>query len=1066
MHRTPLVSPRVFIVALFCCVLPLRLSATTPHAVDDVIATNEDTPITYNVLTNDYDVDGDTVKFVAVTQQPAHGAAISQGSGSVMYVPAPNFNGVDTFEYWVNDGTISHRDGATVIVYVLAANDAPTAVEDRVATNEETPMEIAVLANDSDTDGDALQVSAVTDPTTGTVQINITGTVTYTPPLNFLGNVTFTYTATDGHGGTATATVYVTVSDVSDAPVAQNDTYTATEDTALTVSATTGVLANDTDVDGNPLSAAKVTDPAHGTLTLNADGSFTYTPSANYSGTDSFTYRASDGVLASNTATATITVPDVNDAPTVSQPVPDVFVEEDTQFVWIDLSAVFDDKEDGGDALSLDVMSVSNWNLVLGYVVGDPHQMLQLYIAPDASGTATITVRATDAGDLHVDDTFQVTVSPVNDLPVAAADAYTWIEDGGVLTVVAPGVLGNDTDADGDVLDAHLVQDVSHGVLALNGDGSFTYTPAVDFGGTDGFTYYAAEVRRAQSDPVAVVITVVPVNDAPTVSAALPDQTVNEDAAAVTLDLFPAFTDKEDSDDALTFSVVGNTNPSLVTTSITGDPNQLLRLSFAANASGTANITVRAADSGGARVNDTFTVDVTAVNDAPVASDDAAQTTAETAVVIDVLANDTHVDNGQSLTVTPSALPLHGHVSSNGTYITYRPSPFFTGEDSFSYEVEDDGNPALSDTATVIVTVTAPANTAPVALSDSYTLVGAVLDVAFSSPLASVLWNDYDADGDGLMAILGTEPTHGTVQFYTNGTFVYTLTDAFGGTDSFTYTATDGQETSEAAIVYINIKTENAEPVAQDDKFTAYKNETLRVSPPGVLDNDIDFDGDTLTVVALGTAPSHGTVTLYPDGSFVYVPTLNYADPDTPDTFTYTVTDGNDTGTATVSITVEAARSPRMQFDLTLTEGWNLVSVPIDPVDGGVAVLFGENAGVVWQWNGTAFERAETIVAKQAYWLYAPTGPVTIPIVGTAVADSVRAVPAGWSLVGPVTAEPFSPVALPRARGARGDETVLPAWRYQTSSRAYLAAGDATQLLPGLGYWVRTSAPADLELGE
>src|SRR5438045_2502944 len=135
------------------------------------------------------------------------------------------------------------------------------------------------------------------------------------PSRTFNGIDSFTYRASDGQAESGIATATITVTPVNDAPVAANDdSYTTPEDTQLTVSAP-GVLANDSDVDGDPLSTILVTGPSHGTLTLNSDGSFTYMPALNYNGVDTFTYKATDGQAQSGIATATITVTPVNDAP-------------------------------------------------------------------------------------------------------------------------------------------------------------------------------------------------------------------------------------------------------------------------------------------------------------------------------------------------------------------------------------------------------------------------------------------------------------------------------------------------------------------------------------------------------------------------------------------------------------------------------------------------------------------------------------------------------------------------------------------------------------------------------
>jgi VCBS repeat-containing protein len=202
--------------------------------------------------------------------------------------------------------------------------------------------------------------------------------------------------------------VSLTARSVNDVPVARDDAYATDEDTALTVAAP-GVLGNDTDADGNALSAVLVSGPAHGTLALSADGSFSYTPVSNFNGTDSFTYKANDGTADSNVAAVTLTV------------------------------------------------------------------------------------------------------RPRNDAPVAVNDAYTLAEDT-TLTVLAAGVLGNDTDLDGDNLTAVLVSGPSHGTVAVNADGSFTYTPAANYNGSDGFTYKAND-GTADSNVATVSLTVTAVPD-------------------------------------------------------------------------------------------------------------------------------------------------------------------------------------------------------------------------------------------------------------------------------------------------------------------------------------------------------------------------------------------------------------------------------------------------------------------------------------------------------------------------------------------------------------------------
>ena len=197
----------------------------------------------------------------------------------------------------------------------VANNDSATVLENSGANV------IDVLANDSDPDGDALTITAVTQGAHGSV-VNNTSNVSYTPGANFFGTDSFTYTISDGHGNTATATVTVRV---DSPPVAVNDSYSVNQNTTLNVAAP-GVLGNDTDADGDPLTAALVSGPSHGSLTFHADGSFSYTPVSGFACHDSFTYKANDGFADSNVATVSITVNDTA-APAIS-------VSTSTAMLW------------------------------------------------------------------------------------------------------------------------------------------------------------------------------------------------------------------------------------------------------------------------------------------------------------------------------------------------------------------------------------------------------------------------------------------------------------------------------------------------------------------------------------------------------------------------------------------------------------------------------------------------------------------------------------------------------------------------------------------------------------
>jgi hypothetical protein len=200
-----------------------------------------------------------------------------------------------------------------ILVTTTAANGLPVAVGDSEATNEDGSVTVAVLANDSDPDGDTLAVTAVTAPLHGSAVVNPDSTVTYRPADNYNGSDSFDYTVSDGNGGTDTATVNITIAPVNDNPVAHDDTATTPQDTAVTIM----VLSNDSDVDGDGLTVTAVGVPANGAV-KNGGNSVTYTPNGGYTGTDNFSYTISDGQGGTATALVAVTITGSGTTPTVS----------------------------------------------------------------------------------------------------------------------------------------------------------------------------------------------------------------------------------------------------------------------------------------------------------------------------------------------------------------------------------------------------------------------------------------------------------------------------------------------------------------------------------------------------------------------------------------------------------------------------------------------------------------------------------------------------------------------------------------------------------------------------
>ena len=264
----------------------------TPHAVSDSALTTAGTAVSVPVLVNDSDPDGDTLS-IQSHSTGAYGSVAVDGSSKLLYTPTAGYQGTDSFSYTISDGK-GLTATASVNVTVNAApvvNTAPIANDDTAVVTENSSVTIAVRANDTDADGDALTVVGVTQGANGSVVTDsVTGNPIYTPNSGFSGVDNFSYTIDDGHGGTATATVTITVNNGNDAPVTTNLSLYSHTATAMS-----GVVSA-TDPDGDQLSYLVSAAPSHGTVVLNAaTGAFTYAPEANFLGQDSFDVTVSDG---------------------------------------------------------------------------------------------------------------------------------------------------------------------------------------------------------------------------------------------------------------------------------------------------------------------------------------------------------------------------------------------------------------------------------------------------------------------------------------------------------------------------------------------------------------------------------------------------------------------------------------------------------------------------------------------------------------------------------------------------------------------------------------------------
>ena len=847
-----------------------------PVAVDDAATTVEDMAVSIAVLPNDTDLEGDTVT-VTSAAAAAHGTATVNANGTITYAPAANYHGLDTFSYTIGDGNGGSAT-ATVTVTVTPTNDGPVAVDDAATTAEDTAVVVSILPNDTDLDDDTLMVSAATVPAHGTATVNADGTITYAPPANYYGADSFSYTAVDGFGGSATATVSVTVTPTNDGPVAVDDAVTSAEDTAVSIA----VLANDTELDGDPLTVTSATAAAHGTAAVNADGTITYTPAGNYHGADRFTYTIGDGTGASATATVTVTVTPTNDGPVAVDDA--ATTVEDTA---VGIAVLVNDSDLDGDTLSVTVASAP----AHGTATVNADKTITYAPAANYHGADTFTYTSSDGQTGSATATVIVTVTATNDGPVAVADAAATAED----TSVSVTVLANDSDADGDTLSLVSVSAAAHGSAVVNPDGTITYSPAENYFGADSFTYTVGDSHGGTATAT-VTVTVASVNDGPT--AVNDAATTPEDTAVSITVLSNDFDMDEDS-----LSVTAVSEPAHGAAAV--DPDGTITYTPAANYHGADSFAYTVVDVNGGTATATVSVTVTPTNDGPVAADDAATTAEDTAVSIAVLANDSDLD-GDALSVTGASAPAHGTAAVNpdGT-IAYTPAANYHGADSFSYTIGDGSGVTASATVSVTVTST---NDGPVAVDD------AAATAEDTAVVVSVLTNDSDLDGDTLSVSAATAPAHGTATVNADGTITYAPAANYHGADSFSYTVGDGNGGSATATVSVTVTPTNDGPVAVDDAATTAEDTAVIVS---VLTNDTDQDGDTLTVSA-APAPAHGTATVT-DGTITYTPAANYHG---ADSFSYTIGDGfGGTATATVSVTVTPANDGPVAVDDAATTG-------------------------------------------------------------------------------------------------------------------------------------------------
>lgn len=850
-----------------------------PVATAATVGANEDTSLSITLTGTDADSDALTY---TIGTAPAHGTLSGTGA-SRTYTPAANYNGADSFTFTVNDGRLDSAP-ATISITVTPVNDAPVATAQAVSTDEDTNQSGTLTG--TDIDSPILTFALGTQATHGTVTVQPNGSYSYLPAANYNGPDSFSFTSNDGSLTSPAATVSITVDAVNDAPVATAQSVSTQEDTEVEI-----VLAG-TDVDGDPLTYTPGT-VNHGSLAqkVGASNTYIYTPTGNYNGPSAFSFTVNDGNLTSEDAIVSITVNAVNDAPVATGQ--SLNTDEDTQKTGT-LA--------GSDIEGANLTFALATNAENGTVTVDSNGEFSYTPNANYNGSDSFTFRANDGEVDSEPATVSITVNAVNDAPILAAISTPAAinEDASEQTVLLSDISSGAANeiqtltVTASSNNPSLIEDITVVYTSQESTGSLKYTPKADQYGSALVTVNVndgdLEVTRT------FTVTVSSVNDAPSFTKGA-DQTVLEDAGAQTVSGWATAISAgpaNESTQQVAFQIISNSASALFTADGQPTINTAGQLTYtpAANANGTATIHIKLTDDGGTdnsgvaeSAEQIFAINITAVNDAPVAANDAGTVNEDAALYGgSVLTNDTDVDDA-TLTAVLVTGPAHGSLtlSPDGSY-TYTPAANYNGLDSFIYKAQDAAH-AGSNPATVALTVTA-VNDAPVA--DAMT-ISTNEDTEKTGTLTGS-----DIEGSPLTFALGTAAAHGTATVQADGSFSYQPAADYYGPDSFTFTVQDGELTSTVATVSVTVNAVNDAPTL------------AAVDAPAAINEDAAEQTVSLSGISTGAANEAQTLTvtaISDNTALLDNPTVVYTSPQGTGTLKYTPK-AQQFGSATVTVKV------------------------------------------------------------------------------------------------------------------------------------------------------------------
>ena len=806
-----------------------------PVAVDDYRATEMDTPVTIDVLFNDYGLE-DGVSSVTLASEPSNGVAVVNPDFTITYTPNTGFLGTETFRYQVcdTDGDCSNTALVTILVKPTGTNHNPVAADDVASTFVNIPVVIDVLANDSGLEDGLGSISIHTAPEFGNAVVNSNNTITYTPSYMFTGVVTFQYVVTDVDGDFDMATVTVTVQEKLNSTPVANDVSVAT---GFNTPRVIDVLYNDTGLDDTPITVTirQQATPEQGNAVANGDNTVTFTPATGYVGVATFEYMVTDADGDSDWATVTVTVKDgENFIPVANDDAATTLVNTMVEIDVLDNDTGLDD---GFGSLTIYEAPA------FGSAVVTASRTIEYTPSNLFEGEVTFRYLLTDVdGDF---DMATVTVT-VQEKPNAIPVAHDVSVATGFNTPRVIDVLHNDTGLDDKPLSVSIRQQAAteQGEAVVNGDNTVTFTPATDFVGESMFQYTVTDV---DGDADFATVTVNVKSGENFIPVANDDIATTYINIPVDIDVLVNDTGLEDG-----FGSIEIYRQPKFGQVVVLDDNQI-RFTPANFYMGTMTFMYKLSDIDGDFDIATVTVSIIDVdNPRPIANDDMVGTSFNTMVTIDVLANDTGLDDEPVVvTIYAEPNPAEGSALVNAdNTIDFTPATNYVGVAIFRYLVTDANGDA--DHAEVKVTVKEGENFVPIAMDDSR-------GTSFNTPVdIEVLENDLNLQDEPITVTISVQSsaTYGTATVNADNTVTFTPATDYVGVATFIYRVADVDGDYDEATVTITVKEgENAVPVAVPD--IAYTHMGMPVELD-VLVNDSKLDDKPINVYIQTPAIDHG----------------------------------------------------------------------------------------------------------------------------------------------------------------------------------------------------------------